>query len=828
MAVEKKNIFLTQTVETMPYTSTSRPIGTNYPKRTVATHAAFIQRKLQECYTNSLTQRQVAAIRYKEGTYLEFSSAKGHDLAIKSLESRKSGIRLLNVREDEESDIVKATVYIPAGKESFFLKKVETYASEQTSKGSPKNNDLVRSIDDIKIAMLDSFWVGKPETMPEDVPVWCEIWLRYDFNNNNSKAWKETEENILSICSEHQIHIDEKHIIFPERIIKMVLANVEELKLLIATCPYIAEIRRAQEATTFFEELSNNEQKEWIDELLQRTTYKNSDVAICLLDTGVTASHPLLAQAINLDHVQAVNSVWGVGDHQGHGTEMAGIALFNNLKDALVGKTKIEMPQKIESVKILPPTGGNDPDLYGAITEQAVSLAEIANPFAHRVICMAVTSPEYNTFDGSPTSWSAAVDSITSGADDENMKRLFVVSAGNVYPNELEKAPFPDANTLHCVESPGQAWNAITVGAYSNDIDITDTDLKGYTPVAEAGGMSPYNSTSELWSSKWPIKPDVLFDGGNMASNGIDYSECPDLSLLTTNYRPLIKNFSTIWGTSSASAQAAWFCSQLLAEYPNMWPETVRALMIHSASWTEQMKKQFCIEDTKTKGRRRLLRTCGYGIPNLEKAIQCMNNSVNMVIQGELQPYNKNSMNEMHIHTLPWPTDVLKSLGSVNATLKVTLSYFIEPGPGEIGWKDKYRYPSCGLRFDVINSNEDIEDFKKRINVKMRGDDKKDKGEGTSGSERWYLGSDNRDVGSIHSDYCELAAADLCDCKNIAVFPVIGWWRERSYLGKHDNKIRYSLIVSLSTPKVDVDFYTPIATQIGTIIETNIPSNMNK
>ena len=164
----------------------------------------------------------------------------------------------------------------------------------------------------------------------------------------------------------------------------------------------------------------------------------------------------------------------------------------------------------------------------------------------------------------------------------------------------------------------------------------------------------------------------------------------------------------------------------------------------------------------------------------------------------------------MHIHTLPWPTDVLKSLGSVNATLKVTLSYFIEPGPGEIGWKDKYRYPSCGLRFDVINSNEDIEDFKKRINVKMRGDDKKDKGEGTSGSERWYLGSDNRDVGSIHSDYCELAAADLCDCKNIAVFPVIGWWRERSYLGKHDNKIRYSLIVSLSTPKLDVDFYTPI------------------
>ena len=110
----------------------------------------------------------------------------------------------------------------------------------------------------------------------------------------------------------------------------------------------------------------------------------------------------------------------------------------------------------------------------------------------------------------------------------------------------------------------------------------------------------------------------------------------------------------------------------------------------------------------------------------------------------------------------------------------------------------------------------------------MRGEDKKDKGEGTSGSKHWYLGSDNRDVGSIHSDYCEQAAVELCDCKNIAVFPVIGWWRERSYLGKHDSKIRYSLIVSLSTPKVDVDFYTPIMTEIENAIGTDIPASIEK
>ena len=180
MAVDKKNIFLSQTAEPLSYSSVSRPIGSNYPHRTTTSHANFIQRKLRECYAESLTQRQVAAIRYKEGVYLEFSGASQHDLAVKSLENRTQGIRLLNVHEDTETNTVKATVYIPAGKENYFIQKVEAYASEQTKSGKPKNNDLVSSIENVKLAMLESFWVGKPDTIPTDDPIWCELWLRYD------------------------------------------------------------------------------------------------------------------------------------------------------------------------------------------------------------------------------------------------------------------------------------------------------------------------------------------------------------------------------------------------------------------------------------------------------------------------------------------------------------------------------------------------------------------------------------------------------------------------------------------------------------------------
>lgn len=816
MAVDKRIIFLEQTRESLPYASNPKRSGKSYPARSnPSAHAAFITDKLQRCNAQALKPKQVAAIRYKQGVYLEFSSKEGYPLNIKALENLPKHIRLLNVRL--EDDIEKATVYVPAGQEAYFLERVQAYADSLIGEGTPKNNDLVISIEDVKTAITESFWVGDRADIPTDDPVWCEIWLRYE-NGHIDDA----EQDFVTACSEGAIEIKESHIIFPERIVRMAKMNQLQLKRLVESCDYLAEIRKAPESTGFFYDLDQREQQEWVDDLLSRTDFHPSNATVCLLDTGITSGHRLIAPAVAESRIQAVDSSWRIDDQDGHGTQMAGVALYCDLKKRLLNTGHEEIVHTLESVKILHPTEGHEPALYGAITEQAVALAEIENPTADRSICMAVTAPSYNTNDGSPSSWSGAIDSITSGADGSDDKRLMFISAGNVTPNELSDQCFHNANILHGVENPGQAWNAITVGAYTNDVTLEDPQYKGFSAVADRGDISPYSSTSYTWDSKWPIKPEILLDGGNMVSNGQDYLSCPPLSLLTTDSQPLKYQFATIWGTSAATAQAAWMAAQLYAEYPGIWPETVRALIIHSARWTDKMRNLYNIDDKKTKGRRDLLRICGYGIPDLSRAIQCYNNSVNMVIQGELQPFskqdNKVSMNEMHLHRIPWPQEVLQSLAEVPVEMRVTLSYFIEPGPGEKGWKDRYRYPSASLRFDVINDNESIEDFKKRINVRMRGEDKKDSGEGTSGSDRWFLGSNNRDVGSIHSDTISCSAIELYNANYIAVYPVIGWWRERSYLGKCNSRMRYSLVVSLSSPKSDIDLYTPIVSQIATTI----------
>ena len=141
----------------------------------------------------------------------------------------------------------------------------------------------------------------------------------------------------------------------------------------------------------------------------------------------------------------------------------------------------------------------------------------------------------------------------------------------------------------------------------------------------------------------------------------------------------------------------------------------------------------------------------------------------------------------------------------------------IEPGPGEVGWKDKYRYASYALRFDLNNTGENEEQFLRRLNAAAREDGERP--DSQSGSERWVIGVNSRNTGSVHSDIWKGTAADIASCNLIGVYPVIGWWRERAWLGRWDRRARYSLIVSLHTPDENIDIYTPVAVQLGIPVE---------
>src|SRR5690606_8646730 len=111
--------------------------------------------------------------------------------------------------------------------------------------------------------------------------------------------------------------------------------------------------------------------------------------------------------------LHSIDAAWHVGDHEGHGTEMAGLALLGNLTGPLASSQPYAIPHRLESVKILPPTGQNAPHLYGSLMYEATRIVEQANPARRRSFAMMTT--EIGGSRGLPTEWSASLDALAYG-----------------------------------------------------------------------------------------------------------------------------------------------------------------------------------------------------------------------------------------------------------------------------------------------------------------------------------------------------------------------------------------------------------------------------
>lgn len=819
MARERyKHIFLPGPSRSQGFTSPRRGGSTlRILGHDQAEHSTYLQRRLEETWVEEQRRRERLAVVHVErsGAYIEFVSEPGFDLATESLEQLGSALRVRNVRKEGEgeSERILATVFVPMAKRQHFLEKIQAYATETNSRGDkPKNARLVNSIADIRLAVLESFWLPEERTLiPDSVPQWVEVWLSSDQDEVVAKF----EETLRTLELESTGGI----LKFPERSVLLVRANRAHMERLIGVSDSIAEFRLAKEVATFFTETESREQTEWLRELVNRCSFEDStNVAVCILDTGVNNGHLLLQPVLADSDLHTVREEWGKSDHQGHGTLMAGTAAYGDLLSLLQGCGPVQVVHRLESAKILPPPPEQNPkNLWGFVTAQGISRAEIQEPRRRRIVCLAITATDQRD-RGRPSSWSGAVDELASGYLD-GVHRLIVVSAGNT-EDSVDWLSYPNSILTSEVQDPGQAWNALTVGAFTEKTRITDPTLSSYAAIAPPGGLSPYSTTSSTWQLRtWPIKPEVVFEGGNVARGPNDSTiASDDLKLLSTYRDPQVAQFAPFCATSAAAAQAAWMAAQIQAAYPEAWPETIRGLIVHSASWKQAMKDQFHIDGSKASCAR-LLRIFGYGAPSLEQALHCAANSLTLVSQATLQPFDKGDgryvTRDMHLYNLPWPTDVLSGLGETQVSMRVTLSYFIEPSPGEIGWGNRYRYPSHALRFDVNGSGESEEEFVQRINKQAR-----EVGEhpGTEGSvQNWVIG-EARNVGSIHSDIWQGRAADLASSNRIAVYPATGWWKERSNQGRWSSTCRYALIVSINTPEQEIDIYTPVAIQLGIVV----------
>lgn len=752
--------------------------------------------------------RRAQSLPFLDGIYLEVLGEDEYQLPIGGLEARSKGIKIMNVRKVGNTE--KTLLYIPKDKSPWFLTKINEYSQEI------KKHDVINWISDITTAMLHSFWVGQEDSIPFEDKVYCELWVDNDYKNSQSK------QSIFEKLSTLNIDYSVDTIDFVSRTVIGIKSNRNDLESIIKSIDYVAEIRRKSSDLDFFNNLSLSDEYSWVDSMLTQVVHNNSNgIYASVLDTGINNEHPLLRRYIDESSMITIHKNELLSDSQGHGTQMAGVVLYDKLEDLLTGdRTSYEINSDLESAKIISPRIQNSSELYGHVTSRAISQLEINHPGRNRVFCMAVTSTNaYDPKNGIPSSWSAKVDDLVN----EDSK-IFLVSAGNnrdfsnhdLYPNFYNQ-----------VQNPAQSWNAITVGA-TTDKEVVD-DQGNTITLAKKNQISPHSTTSLDFDRKWPIKPEVVFEGGNLELSDGYYLGSPRTEALTT-FNDISRNlFCSFNATSLATAFATNFTVKLKHRYPHFWNESIRALMIHSANpkseYSMQIFNKNLNELTKTE-KGKLLRIFGYGTPSLDTALNTVNNRVAMVVENTLKPFKKIvdgsvKYNEMHLYELPWPKEELKRLGNQKVTLKITLSFFIEPSPGEIGWKDKYKYPSAQLNFD-LNGGLSRNDFISKINANYEYEQDDIEVNDEEDGINWFYGKNQRNVGSIRSDFWIGNAEDLADSNIVAVYPVSGWWKTRPHLKRFDNEVRYSLIISIETDQEEVDLITEIETIVSHPLEIEI------
>ncbi len=796
--------------------------GFQFKLRDRQQHGQMLLGQLQEVDRKAREQIQVAPAEkvIEKGCYVEFESDPGYELRVESLKDARQGIKLVTVSEiisnsaDGEKQM-RATVFVPEGKIGKFIQKVENYLdpAKDTATGNRANQPLVNSISTIRLATLKSLWTDDGMFPEKDQEIWWEIWLRTDGTETERT---EIVRQVRELAIEAKLQTSENELIFPDTTVLLIRANPEQLGHSLFLLNVLAEVRCAKELADFFTNLKYEEQHEWITEALSRITAPNEDApAVCLIDTGVSQEHPLIKCGLREQDMDSYSPDWGNSDTDGHGTELAGLGLYGDLTELLLSSEQITLKHRLESVKILRDRNRqeHEPELYGKVTTECMARAEIFAPDRQRVYCLA-TSAKDSRDRGRPSSWSAAIDQFASGAmEEERKKRLILIAAGNADP--YAPGTYPDKNLTDEVHDPGQSWNALTVGAYTEKDSINPDESPGWTPLAPKGALCPTSTTSLTWESKWPFKPDVVFEGGNMATHLEERwpNDLESLQLLTTNKNWRSDLLTVTRATSASTALASRMCAQIIAEYPQFWPETIRGVLAHSAEWTSAMcpfPQQWPPSKPEVE---RILRVYGYGVPSLERALYSARNSLTLIVQDSIQPFFKDEdgtikTNEMKLHALPWPREVLAELGETEVEMKVTLSYFIEPKPERNLVKHPSGYMSHGLRFDVKAPTETPDQFRQRINKAAREEDSVLT---SSDADKWMIGPKLRNRGCLHSDSWRGSAVALAEKGNVAIYPVGGWWKELRRKEKYNRTAQYSLIVTIKTPDVGVDIYSPVS-----------------
>lgn len=626
--------------------------------------------------------------------------------------------------------------------------KAQSYITERTGSENPRYEGLIAPIDHIRPATREdkigerlAMWLAEGKWRPDDL-IWVDIELAggrseqgqenrqqfYDYVHELNAWLPAYAQQVVTATSQFMVEEDYSihRVLLPVQAVEDLLDNSRANWLLL-----IDLITEIEDQAGLLPETADGKTPE-LPQLPQDAP------RVVVVDSGIRADHPLfqndqgrtiIGRQVNFLPEPAEPPDLTTDEIEGgHGTAVASVVAYGSLKAARLSQAGAEPPRFwIENAKIMLPASKLDasapahqPRLHPAQMPKGLMreiVASFHQPLPNRCKIFNLSAGGAPHHLRSISNWAEEMDNLSARND-----ILFVVSAGSLDPAQItrmleEVGGYPGylLDQRARLREPGQAHTALTVGAIT-DKDVPLPPFKTEPFLAPTDFPAPFSRSGLLKGTI--IKPDVVEVGGNLTyAPDRELKALPEASVLVagSNSQPG-QSLGFRWGSGLAAARVSHLAGQIQARYPQASANLIRALVVNSAEWPEGFRNSFGADDTETLSKetgQQILRLCGYGVPQADKALAANARCMVFVAEDEFS-WIKNEANKSRRYPAKVsffeirfePDDLFRLPPATRIRVSVTLAY----NP-PVRKTQRRHYQGLQIRWDLKRRDETSEEF---------------------------------------------------------------------------------------------------------------------
>ncbi|TDA67846.1 MAG: S8 family peptidase [Clostridia bacterium] len=408
---------------------------------------------------------------------------------------------------------------------------------------------------------------------------------------------------------------------------------------------------------------------------------------ITVLDSGLNTNHPLLGPAVG--DAQSFLPGLGPEDENGHGTMVAGLALYGDVEQQLrSGRFIPEL--RLFSGRITDASNYSPGFLENRLIE---AVDYFTKEYGCKIFNLSIGDVQKPYTGGHVRGLAAVLDTLV-----RQYNVLFVVSAGNFWRTEEFpqdwRGQYPDylfTDEARIID-PAPALNVLTVGSlakyeqprlgqrFPNDVN--------YQPVARRDQPSPFTRSGPGPGDA--IKPEVVEYGGNFS---VDLRTQPN-KLLPNDLLGELSTFHEYTGgrlfvvdagTSFAAPKVAHLAGRLLKRYPEAGPNLLRALIVAHAAIPEATRE--LLQDASKE-----MNLVGYGKPDWDSVIYSVDSRVTLYCQEKI------SGQTHHFYEIPLPEDFFGGRARRKRYITVALAHI------PLVRRTRIEYKGSSINFRVVRA----------------------------------------------------------------------------------------------------------------------------